>query len=527
MKSKRFFVLGLVSLTLFQFVWSSPGFALLGPLASWMTTTNGFGPPQTTFADPFGDIGGPMDIGDGYRWNVPVITYGFDRSFLDYFGTNGVAAVEDAIQTLNDLPPASTVVLSNYPAQGPKINYTAQALNLYNLKSMTLALLLEQMGLAQPTRFVYVLRQFDPTVMYPNSPFLSSQFWGPGGVISNQIVLRNFDPETLVASIYVNDQLYTGILDITLWPNQTLNYAIPLSIPVNPLANGFAAADWLSIPSAGNFFDGLTRDDVGGLRYLLSPENISFETLLQSVHPVMRGWYDRRGHAFANGAWRPGIDKIAFVPQPVDSRGSRFLPATYDFKDLYLKNGRVTWQLVKRHLTRPDILFCAADTGENRSFTPFFVRTGTTNWLNNTVLNGNTNGEGPGVIQGPIKITFHKLGPAVVTGSFGTFFYNQSWGSFDVTTNLPVIYPSASDSDDSQQFTIRLRFFDTDFSPAVQLTNLTWHLSVPIGGQASLQISTNQSDWTSLATATNVGSVTEWYYDDSDNPPKYFRAIPQ
>ena len=65
---------------------------------------------QTTFADPFGDIGGPMDIGDGYRWNVPVVTYGFDQSFLDYFGTNGVAAVEGAIQILNDLPPASSIV---------------------------------------------------------------------------------------------------------------------------------------------------------------------------------------------------------------------------------------------------------------------------------------------------------------------------------------------------------------------------------------------------------------------------------
>lgn len=526
MKSKRLFALGLVSLTLFPFAWSSPGFALLGPFAMWMTTTNGFGPPQTTFADPFGDIGGPMDMGGGYRWNVPVITYGYDRSFLDYFGTNGVAAVEGAIKILNDLPTASTIVLSNYPAQGPKINYTAQAQNLYDLKSMTLALLLEQMGLAQPTRFIYVLRQFDPTVMYPNSPFLSSLFWGPGGVISNQIVLRNFDPETLGPGTGVNDQLYTGILDISLWPNQTLAYAIPFSIPANPLANGLAAADWLWAPSGGSFFDGLTRDDVGGLRDLLAPQNINYETLLGSVHPLEREWSARRPHRFVNGAWRPGINKIRFVPQRVNSRGSRFLPTTCRFKDVFIENDTIMWQAVERQVARPDILFCAADTGENKSDTPFFARTGTTNWLNNALLNGNTNGEGPGVIQGPIQITFHKLGPAVVTGSFGTFFYNQSWGSFDVTTNLPVIYPSASDSDDSQ-FTIRLRFFDTDFSPAVQLTNITWHLSVLIGGRASLQISTNQSDWTSLATVTNVGSVTEWYYDDSDNPPKYFRAIPQ
>jgi hypothetical protein len=526
---KRIPVLGCGMLCLLcLFAVRTDAFSLLGPFTPWMTTTNGFGAPETTFADPFGDIGGPMDIGDDYRWNVPVITYGFDKSFLDYFGTNGADAVEDAIQTLNQLPPASNITLTNYPTDNQRINYLAQFKNLYDLKSMTLALLLEHMGLAQPTRFIYVLRQFDPTVMYPNSPFLSSLFWGPGSVISNQIILRNFDPQTLKPSAYVNDQLYSGYLDIQLWPDQTVDYAIPLSIPVNPLMNNFAVIDWLWIPSAGYFFNGLTRDDVGGLRYLLSPENINYETLLRSVHPLGREWDDRRAHKFVDGAWRPGIDKITFIPQPVNSRNGRFLPATYRFNDVFIRNGAVMRQPVERQVTRSDILFCAADTGQNKPYTPFFVRTGTTNWSNNAALNGNVNVEGPGVIQPPIKITFHKLGPAIYTGnaySSGTT-YNEGWGSFDDSTNLPVVYPSAINSDDNQ-FTIRLRFFDTDYSPLVQLTNITWHLPVPVGGQASLQISTNGSDWTSLATVMNVGSVTEWYHYDSENPPKYFRVTPQ
>jgi len=522
MKSKRFFALGLVSLALFQFAWSSLGFALLGPFAPWMTTTNGFGPPQTTFADPFGDIGGPMEIGDGYRWNVPVITYGYDRSFLDYFGTNGVAAVEGAIKILNDLPTASTIVLTNYPTGSQHVNYQAQVGNLYDLKSMTLALLLEQMGLAPPTRFGYVLRQWDPILLHN----LTSSAWLENGIISNQIILRNFDHATLESSTWVNDSLDSGYLYIQLWPDQTLEYAIPVSIPADPLAGGLAVADWLWAPGAGYFFNGLTRDDVGGLRYLLSPENLSFETLLPSVHPLMRGLHDQGRHAFVNGAWRPGIDKLTFVPQPVNSGSSHFLPTTYDFKDIYIKNGRVTWQQVKRHVTRPDILFCAADTGENSPSTPLFVRTGTTHWLNEALLNGNTNGEGPGVIQGPVKITFHKLGVAVETGNLGTTIESQSWASFDSSTNLPVAYPSTSDSVHIG-FTIRLRFFDTDFFPALQLTNRTWHLPVPFGGQASLQISTNQTDWSTLAIVTNVGSVTEWYFNGSDIPPRYFRAVPQ
>ena len=76
-------------------------FSLLGPYADWMDVQKGYQLP--------GDIGGPMNIGEGYRWNLPVVTYGFDRSFLDYFGSNGVAAVEGAIGILNALPPASSI----------------------------------------------------------------------------------------------------------------------------------------------------------------------------------------------------------------------------------------------------------------------------------------------------------------------------------------------------------------------------------------------------------------------------------
>jgi hypothetical protein len=521
MKRNSLLVLGtLCVLSLFAI--RANAFSLLGPFTPWMTTTNGFGPPWTTFADPNGDIGGPMDIGDGYRWNVPVITYGFDKSFRDYFGTNGMAAVESAIQTLNDLPPASAVVLSNYPTQAEQMNPAVG--NLYDLKTTTLALLLEQMGLAQPTRFIYVLRQWDPIFLNPF--FWYSLRWWENGIISNQIVLRNFDPGTLEPSTYVNDQLYIGQLLISLWPDQKLQYAIPYPQPVKTWINGLAVADWIWTPSAGYFWDGLTRDDVGGLRYLLSPENINYETLLQSVHPFERGWYDLSKHRFVNGAWRPGVDKITFIPQPFNPRRGRFLPVTYRFKDIFIKNGTVMCQQVERQVIQPDILFCAADTGEGKLYTPLFLRSGTTNWLNNAVPNGNTNGEGPGVIHGPIRITFHKLGPTVETGIYGTFFVNASWASFDDSTNLPIVYPSAANLADTW-FTIQLRFFDTDYSPAVQLTNITWHLPVPIGGQASLQVSTNQSDWDSLATVTNVGSVAEWHHYDSDNPPKFFRAVPQ
>src|ERR1700735_1077990 len=87
-------------------VQSASAFALLGPFAPWMTAPLAYQIPNA--------IGGPMIIGQGYRWNVPVITYGYDQSFLNFFGTNGVAAVEAAIQILNSLPPASRINLTNY-----------------------------------------------------------------------------------------------------------------------------------------------------------------------------------------------------------------------------------------------------------------------------------------------------------------------------------------------------------------------------------------------------------------------------
>src|SRR5665213_2512628 len=144
-----------------------------------------------------GDIGGPMCISNEYRWNVPVVTYGFDQSFLDYFGTNRVAAVESAIQILNDLPPASQIVLDNYPFDSQQYNYAANAQSLYDLKSQTLSLLVEPLGLAQPTRYIFVLKQWNPVFIdYPK------EYQWPDGTIPNYIVQRNFDPQTLAASQY-------------------------------------------------------------------------------------------------------------------------------------------------------------------------------------------------------------------------------------------------------------------------------------------------------------------------------------
>ncbi len=106
---------------------ASDAFALLGPIQPWMQTSNGVINP--------GDIGGPMCLSNGYRWNVPVVTYGFDQSFVGYFGSNGVAAVENAIQIFNNVPPASRLVLTNYPFNSLNYEYyLAESQSLYDLQ---------------------------------------------------------------------------------------------------------------------------------------------------------------------------------------------------------------------------------------------------------------------------------------------------------------------------------------------------------------------------------------------------------
>lgn len=501
------------------FVIRTEAFSLLGPFRPWMTATNGFGPSNPVYF--FSDIGGPMDIGKGYRWNIPVVTYGFDQSFLDYFGTNGVSAIENAIQTLNDLPPASKVVLTNYTAQGgPQINYSAQAENLYDLKSMTLALLLEQMGLAQPTRFIYVVRQIDPTVMYPNSPFLISQFWGPGGAISNQIVLRNFDPETLGPTTYINDSLYSGYLYVFASSDQTLEYAIPLSVPTDPLANGLAAADILSALNAGTFWNGLTRDDVGGLRYLLSTNNIAYETLLPGTLGI-----GTNTDSYVNGAWRPGIDKITFVPQPFDDMVGQFLLMTNQFTDTYITNGILMHQPLQRVTTQPDFLFCAAGVKSGVLAVPFFERTGTTNWINNSALNGNPDDGGPGVIQPQIKIVFNKLGHDLVNVNDESATDRPiHWGTFDGSTNAPIAYPITQTGTD--QFTIRMQLAKGS-APNEFQKYFDWSLTNSVGSVSLFQTSTNLTDWVTIFSVTNDGS--DWVFQDI-NPAsarRFYRVVPQ
>ena len=70
-------------------------FSLLGPV------NEVFQVPPLSYDLP-GDIGAPKNLGEEYRYNTPVLYYAFDQSFLDYFGSNGVRAVEQALAILTN-----------------------------------------------------------------------------------------------------------------------------------------------------------------------------------------------------------------------------------------------------------------------------------------------------------------------------------------------------------------------------------------------------------------------------------------
>src|ERR1039457_6056328 len=147
---------------------TSWGFALLGPLTlangadALQRVVIGYDLPYTDDflpGDPefLGDIGGPRNIGEEYRRNVPVLYYTYDQTFLNFFGADGAGAVDGAYAIMNSVPKADKMDLSQYPLVSTQPNFTAHADFLTGLKSETRHLLVEQLGLADPERFVWTL----------------------------------------------------------------------------------------------------------------------------------------------------------------------------------------------------------------------------------------------------------------------------------------------------------------------------------------------------------------------------------
>ena len=473
-------------------------FALLGPFAPWMTTNIGYRLPNQAPEE----IGGPMDLGEEYRWNIPVVTYGFDPGFLDYFGQAGVDAVEQAIQVINDLPPASEMVVTNYSLHAKRNNFTANAASLLDLKLATLQSLLERMGLASPQRYVWAIREWYPSSCLP--------------CITTGIVLRNFDPFTQQPSTYVNAVWF----DFFVYA-RTSDYSLVelITSTADPFL-GYSSSAVADGSYSGDFYTGLTQDDAGGLHYLFSRTNINVESLDDSVTAV------GDANHFVRTAPRPGIEKLSFMRHPTDSAG-QFIAATNLFADVYFTNGLAVTQRVQRVVTRPDFLFVGKEQPLGLSpYDPYFtdepmvLRTGTTNWVNHSALNGHPGGDGPGVIRPPVHITFNTPGRYIAAAGgamTGQWFNFSNWASFDGTTNAPVVFMGPHTNDTS--ITLGASVVSTNGARM-----FAWTLFGRVGGVYRIDASADLVNWEPKVTITNAASPFPFTTPATD-PRQFYRAV--
>jgi hypothetical protein len=425
--------------------------------------------------------------------------------------------VEAAIKIINDLPPASQTVLTNYPSNSRQINFSTESQNLVDLKSETLSLLLEQLGLAQPTRYIAVLKQW--TNRFLEFRFPSDATYGDWAY-PDYLVRRNFDPQTLSPSVFVNQTEYNTIMELPGYEN------IIQSIPVDPTDPTFdAVADDLPDLGSVTFFAGgnysdLTQDDVGGISYLFSTNNIAYENLLADVSGC-----GTNAASFVNGALRPGIEKITFVLHPLDSNTGAFLATANSYIDAYITNGVLTHQQVKRVTTKPDFLFSVRNLNDPSIY--LYNRTGTTNWINNAALNGSAEG-GPGVICPQVKITFNNQGHYFFNDNDESATDNPTfWASFDGSTNAPTVYPVSSLR--TNQFLIRMWLVIGQLpSPFPKNpVDFEWIANSAIGSTALFQTSTNLTSWTTIFTATNDGTTWNFYNQNPVSVKRFYRVVPQ
>jgi len=269
---------------------SSWAYSLGGPIGngtpgdSWQRPVIGYGLG--------GDLNAPKNLGEEYRRNTPVVYYTFDANFLDFFGSNGVAAVRSAIAVLNALTNVDNYSqqLSEFSLESRHVNYRAQTLGLYDLKSFTLGAMIEQLGLADPVRYAWTLHDRIHVTPGPACPLFMQYF----------VVQRNYDfvsspLNQLQYSPYVNNTLFSYAIYEACTGGNPLALAVPFS--VDPLADSYSALAgsiggemFLQTPSGllltvvpgittyGSFYSGLTLDDVAGLRYLLTTNNMNWET---------------------------------------------------------------------------------------------------------------------------------------------------------------------------------------------------------------------------------------------------------
>jgi hypothetical protein len=209
------------------------------------------------------------NLGEEYRWNSPMLTYAYDESFLNYFGSNGVVAVENAIRMMNAIPNVSTLKtnyppvdrkspnLWNFPTRPDRYHARAGNARLLDIKSYALAELFSFMGLGNAEDNAFQLE-------------------------FGSVTLRNFDPISRMPSKYVNGSLLSFVI---VGGTNALPFPIDLMKPVVTLVGASDHRD--TRLAEGKFLVAPTRDDIGGLRELYRKDNFNMEPLPPFTYQVV------------------------------------------------------------------------------------------------------------------------------------------------------------------------------------------------------------------------------------------------
>ena len=278
---------------------------------------------RLNFYDP---MGWPVTVKEFYRWQYPELTYSFDSTFIRYFGTNGMQAVHNAFEVLNDYfepqdKAYSGVSSLNLRAEYDKrhaswrYNPSADAANVTDIESMVLGLLVNQMGLGNPHRYCFVIRDinnltattadfhievrnYDPYTYRPTSWINGvnySYFIMSSGPLAPGVVVR-FDafeysvfhePEEFSAVAGIRDSItFTGQ---TPWAGGLIQPTVFRNWGIF-----FTPDDPLTKPQPENYQSrlrtqprhALTLDDAGGLRYLYRTNNVVWEALAPDINLV-------------------------------------------------------------------------------------------------------------------------------------------------------------------------------------------------------------------------------------------------
>ena len=209
------------------------------------------------------------NLGEEYRWNSPIVTYTYDESFLSYFGSNGVVAVEKAMEMLNSIPPASSIKtnyppasadennLWNYPVRPDRFHARAYNNRILDIKSYALAELFGFMGLGNAEDNAFQLE-------------------------FGSVVLRNWDPISYGPSKYLNGNLIS-------WAVLGGTNAQPFPIDVTKSLMTLAGTADNRAPrlDEGKYLVAPTRDDIGGYRYLYRKDNFNVENLPPSTYQMV------------------------------------------------------------------------------------------------------------------------------------------------------------------------------------------------------------------------------------------------